>query len=76
MVTGVQTCALPISEIPIPLAGRDADVTLELQAAFAETYERAGYKYSVDYQEDVIPSLRSADQKWMKSLLKTAEKTK
>ena len=66
----------PLPTIPIPLAPGDADVTLELQAAFAETYERAGYKYSVDYQDDVIPPLRPADQKWMKSLLKTAEKPK
>ena len=66
----------PLPDIPIPLAGRDADVTLELQAAFAETYERAGYKYSVDYQDDVIPPLRPADQKWMRSLLKTTNKTR
>ena len=55
--------------IPIPLAPGDADVPLELQAAFDETYDRAGYRYSVDYAVPVEPSLSEMDLAWIRPLL-------
>ncbi len=69
------SCRHSLPTIPIPLARGDADVTLELQAAFDETYDRAGYKYSMNYQAEVSPPLRDEDQAWIKSLLKTQEKS-
>ena len=50
--------------IPIPLAPGDADVPLELQAAFDETYDRAGYRYSVDYTTAIDPPLSESNLAW------------
>ena len=46
---------LPI--IPIPLAGSDPDVPLDLQAVFNLVYVRAGYDYALDYQQPIYPAL-------------------
>ncbi len=63
-----------LPKIPIPLAPGDADVKLELQLAFNETYERAGYRYSLDYTTDVMPRLRPAERTWIRQLLKASAK--
>jgi uncharacterized protein DUF4058 len=63
-----QRRALPT--IPIPLAPGDADVLLELQPAFDETYNRAGYRYSVDYTLPIEPPLSESDSAWMRPFLK------
>ena len=65
----------PLPRIPIPLAPGDADVKLELQAAFNETYHRAGYRYSLDYTADVVPKLRPAERVWVRRSLKASPKT-
>ena len=36
--------------LPIPLRPPDADVSVNLQAVFATTYERGRYRPEVDYQ--------------------------
>lgn len=64
----------PLPKIPIPLAPGDADVKLELQLAFNETYERAGYRYSLDYTADVVPKLRPAERTWVRQSLKASAK--
>ena len=64
----------PLPKIPIPLAPGDADVKLELQLAFNETYERAGYRYSLDYTTEVVPKLRPAERSWVRQSLKTLAK--
>ena len=63
----------PLPKNPIPLARGDADVKLELQLAFNETYERAGYRYSLDYKADVVPKLRPAERTWVRQSLKAAK---
>ncbi|MFM9964172.1 MAG: DUF4058 family protein [Planctomycetaceae bacterium] len=65
----------PLPRIPIPLAPGDADVKLELQAAFNETYQRAGYRYSLDYTADVVPKLRPAERVWVRRAIKASPKT-
>jgi Protein of unknown function (DUF4058) len=50
---------LPV--IPIPLAGSDPDVKLDLQQAFTLVYDRAGYDYALDYQQPVTPALTEAE---------------
>ena len=51
--------------IPIPLDGDDPDVTLDLQTAFETTYDRAGYDYSIRYDEAIAPPLSEPDvQRW------------
>ncbi len=47
--------------IPIPLDGDDPDVMLDLQAAFDTTYDRAGYDYSIRYDEPIAPPLSEPD---------------
>lgn len=60
--------ALP--PIPIPLAGDDPDVVLDLQAAFTTTYDRAGYDYALNYRRPVEPPLPPAVAEWAATLLK------
>ena len=64
----------PLPKLPIPLAPGDADVKLELQLAFNETYQRAGYRYSLDYTADVVPKLRPAERTWVRQSLKASAK--
>jgi hypothetical protein len=59
--------ALPT--IPIPLAGNDPDVPLDLQAALTTAYDRAGYDYSLDYEGEVVPPLSEKDAAWAREIL-------
>ena len=54
--------ALP--RIPIPLAGDDPDVPVDLQQVFTATYDRAGYDYSLAYGQPIDPPLSEADAAW------------
>jgi hypothetical protein len=55
--------------IPVPLAGNDPDVVLDLQAIFNAVYDRAGYDYSLDYCSPVEPPLRDTDAAWARQVL-------
>jgi hypothetical protein len=59
----------PLPVIPVPLAGKDPDVVLDLQAVFNTVYERAGYDYSLDYRQPPEPPLNEADATWAADLL-------
>ena len=59
----------PLPVIPVPLKGRDPDVPLDLQAAFATVYDRARYHLSLDYGASLDPPLSEADQAWVRDLL-------
>jgi len=53
--------------IAVPLRPPFDDVPLDLQAAFAVTYERAHYAESIDYTRDPPPPpLRAEDAAWVK----------
>jgi Protein of unknown function (DUF4058) len=60
--------------IPVPLAGEDAEVSLDLQAVFTSVYDRAGYDYSLDYRRPVEPPLSEADATWVREVLAEAER--
>jgi hypothetical protein len=64
------TLQQPLPPIPIPLAGDDPDVVLDLQAAFTTTYDRAGYDYSLNYRRAVEPPLAPAVADWAQTVLK------
>ncbi len=64
------TLQQPLPPIPIPLAGEDPDVVLDLQAAFTTTYDRAGYDYSLNYRRHVDPPLAPDLAEWAQTLLK------
>ena len=59
--------------IPIPLAPGDDDVSLELQLAFDETYDRAGYRYSVDYTLPIEPSVAGPDADWIRQQMEKSK---
>jgi uncharacterized protein DUF4058 len=59
----------PLPPVPIPLAGADPDIVLDLQAMCTTVYDRAGYNYSLDYRHALIPPLSNADQAWAQQLL-------
>lgn len=58
---------LPV--IPVPLAGDDSDVPLDLQAAFRKTYDRAGYDYSLNYRSTIEPALEASVSEWAQSVV-------
>ena len=51
--------------LPIPLSDGDSVVPLDLQAVFNETYDRAGYRNTLDYDEPIMPPLRADDATWV-----------
>jgi hypothetical protein len=63
------TLRQPLPAIPVPLAEGDSDVPLDLQAAFATTYDRAGYDYALDYRRPVEPPLEPPAAEWVRSIL-------
>ena len=63
------TLRQPLPVIPVPLAGDDPDVPLNLQAAFTTTYDRAGYDYALDYRRPVEPPLEPSTVDWARSIV-------
>jgi hypothetical protein len=59
----------PLPAIPIPLAGDDPDVTIDLEEVFTSTYDRAGYDYSLDYTRPIRPPLPEHDASWAAGIL-------
>jgi hypothetical protein len=59
----------PLPGIPIPLAGSDPDVALDLQAVFDRAYDRSGYQYSLSYRHGTVPPLRDEDAAWAAEIL-------
>lgn len=45
----------PLPKISVPLAEGDNDVALDLQAAATAVYDRAGYDYSLRYDQPLLP---------------------
>lgn len=63
---------LPV--IPIPLAGSDPDVLLDLQAVFTTVYDRAGYDYTLRYTQPLTPDLHESDRTWVEQLIQKSAK--
>ena len=59
----------PLPPIPVPLAGADPDVMLDLQAIFTIVYDRAGYDYALNYRRTLEPPLNDADAAWAQQIL-------
>lgn len=55
--------------IPVPLAGDDPDVALDLQSAVDTVYDRAGYDYALDYGRPPEPPLSESDAAWVRQRL-------
>jgi hypothetical protein len=59
----------PLPAVPVPLAKGDADVQLDLQAAFRVAYEGGEYDVTIDYAARLKPPLRKSDAAWLRQLL-------
>jgi hypothetical protein len=53
-----------LPEIRIPLADKDPDVPLDIQAALEQVYYEGRYMWRVRYHEPCEPPLAPADQQW------------
>ena len=53
----------------MPLKEGDPDVSLDLQGVFASVDDRAGYRYSLDYELPVVPPMPETAATWVKQTL-------
>ena len=60
----------PLPTIAIPLRGDDADVPLDLQDAFTQTFDRGGYDLDIDYRAEPVPPLAGGETaEWTRQIL-------
>lgn len=62
----------PLPCIPVPLAGEDSDVPLDLQFAANRVFREGPYDRAVDYGAEPDPPLAGADAAWMDHVLRSA----
>ena len=63
----------PLPCIPVPLAGQDPDVLLDLQIAASRAYQGGAYSRLVDYLAEPEPLLSPESyQAWADQLLRAA----
>ncbi len=55
----------PLPTIPIPLAGTDPDLSLDLQPLVEAIYARSRYERDLDYRRPLAPPLSPAEQAWL-----------
>ena len=60
----------PIPTFPLPLAPEDPEITLDLQSLLRQVYERSGYDYFIDYQQNVPLQLPESDMAWIDARLR------
>jgi len=58
--------------VPVPLAGDDPDVPLDIQVAVDRTYRGGPYLGAVDYTAEPDPPLDEDDALWADALLRAA----
>jgi hypothetical protein len=60
----------PIPIFPLPLKPEDKELAIDLQSILNGVYERAGYRFRIDYRQPVPPPvLPQADREWVTTLL-------
>ncbi len=63
----------PMPTVPVPLMEPDADVALDLQRAFDETYETSGFQRAIRYREPPQLTLDPQEQRWLDERLRAAK---
>lgn len=64
--------ANPLPTVPVPLLAGDADVLLDLQAAFTAAYDLLGYDLIIDYTQPPDVPLSGREAAWVNAHLHTA----
>jgi hypothetical protein len=54
----------------LPLASDDRDTVVDLQTAFAQSYDQGGFASKIDYQRDPPVPLSDEDRTWIRNFLK------
>lgn len=62
-----------LPKIPVPLAGNDADVTLDLQAAFTRCWDEGPYPELLSYNAPPPGTLTSEDADWAREIAKRCD---
>jgi hypothetical protein len=62
-----------LPRVAVPLAGKDPDVVLDVQAVLAQTYEDGSYADRVDYRARCRPPLPAEGQRWANAIIKKAK---
>lgn len=62
----------PLPCIPVPLAGADPDVLLDLQVAMNRVYREGPYRRAIDYTRPPNPPLSEANLAWAEERLRLA----
>ncbi len=62
----------PLPCIPVPLAGADPDVLLDLQVAMNRVYREGPYRRAIDYTRPPNPLLSETDAAWAEERLRLA----
>jgi hypothetical protein len=55
----------PIPDFPVPLRPESPDAIVNLQAILNETYQRGRLDLSIDYSQDLVPTLSENDRLWV-----------
>lgn len=58
-----------IPSFPIPLTSGDLEPTVDLQMLLNDIYDRSGYDYFIDYQQDIGLPLAKKDIEWINEQL-------
>ncbi len=61
----------PIPALKVPLRSGDNEPTLDLQSLIHQVYDRAGFAFVIDYNNNLSPRLAQADQIWLTEHLKS-----
>nr|WP_293064863.1 MULTISPECIES: DUF4058 family protein [unclassified Moorena] len=67
------TCDLPeqLPTFSLPLRPEDSEPIVYLQGIINSVYERGGYDYQLDYDQEPVPAFSENNRIWAKELLKT-----
>jgi hypothetical protein len=62
----------PLPCIPVPLAGQDPDILLDVQVAVNRVYREGPYRRMIDYRREPDPPLDGKEATWAAEVLRTA----
>lgn len=59
-----------IPAFPLPLTKEDLEPAIALQPLLGEVYQKSGYDYFIDYQQDIALPLSAQEMDWIDAILK------